>query len=79
MWQKFGNGFIDDCCGDHQPDCPRILEFANQVDQRLCPSRIILHQFADCLWRPVKDHAVMSTPDQPAHHVGAHAAEAYHS
>ena len=43
------------------------------------PDRFLLGQLLDRFGRPVEDHALMASLEQPPHHVGAHPAESDHS
>ena len=43
------------------------------------PDRLLLGQVLHHLRRPVEDHALMTTRDQPPHHVRAHAPQSDHS
>src|SRR5262249_49840671 len=79
MGQEIGNGLVDNCRWNHQPECSRRLEFIHEISQRICSYRLVLDQVRHRFGGPVKHNAAMSVPDQPADHVGAHAAKSDHS
>jgi hypothetical protein len=77
--QDIRDGLVDDRRRHHQPYRSRLLEFFHQIRQRGSSHRIFLYQFFDCSRRHIEDHAIVPISDEPAHHIGAHPAQADHS
>ena len=76
---ELGDGLVDDRGGNHEPDCARLLELLDQVGKRGGAGRLFVDQLLDGLGRHVEDHAFVAVGEEPADHVGAHAAESDHS
>src|SRR5262249_141376 len=79
MGQQVSDSFVNDCGGNHQPQCPRFLELFQKIRKRSCSRCAILRQFVHCLRRQVENHTLMTSLDQSPHHVGAHSSQSYHS
>jgi hypothetical protein len=47
---QIGDGFIHDCCGNHQPDRSRLRELADEVSQRDGSYRFLKNQLLYRLW-----------------------------
>ena len=56
-----------------------FVELLHEVRERGGADRLLLDQLLHRFRRPVEDHALMASLEQPPHHVGAHSAESDHS
>ncbi len=77
--QEIGDGLVDHRGRHHQPHRPRRLELVREILQRRRADGLFLGELLYRLCRHVENHALMAVPDEPPHHVGAHAAESDHS
>src|SRR5258705_1542601 len=76
---EIGDGGVNDGGGNHQPDGPRLLKFADEVvDGRGAGGAFtnkLLHRFRAA----VVDDALMAIFLEAPHHVGAHSAQSDHA
>jgi hypothetical protein len=76
---EVGDGLVDRRRRHHQPHRARLGELLHEVPERRCAGRPLACERFHRFRRHVEDHAVVAAPDEPPHHVRAHAAESDHS
>src|SRR5437868_1538694 len=79
MGQEIGNGSVNNCRGDHQPDRPRFLQLRHEVLERGASFRFLHDEFTYYLWRPIENDTLVAASKQPSDHVCSHASQTNHS
>ena len=72
MRQQVGKGLVHTRRRDHHPDRSRLLEPPNEIRERGGSDRLLPDQLFHRFRRPVEDHALVASPEEPPYHVGPH-------
>jgi hypothetical protein len=77
--EEFGDGFVDNGGGHHQPNCSRLRQLFHEIRQRRCADGFVFSDRFHGLRKDIVRHALVAATDEPPHHVRAHSAKADHS
>jgi hypothetical protein len=79
MREEIGDSLVHDRRRNHQPHGPRFRELLDEIRERGGPNRFLVDQLLHCFWRPVEDHTLMASREQPPYHVRTHPSKTNHS
>ncbi len=79
MGEEISDSVVHDGRRNHQPHRPRLTEFLHKVRERGGANGLFFDQLLHCFRRHVEDHALMTSREQPPHHVRAHPSKTNHS